>query len=114
MASRSTTSRREGRGFQRFRIECDVQYRVIGNDVSGSGKTLNMSRSGVLLAIDRLLSPGLRVEVQIDWPVRAAGRVPMKLVIKGRIVRSQKNHVVVAGMTISWYEFHTVADQSAP
>jgi hypothetical protein len=113
MASTSTTSRRERRGFQRFRIECEVQYRVIGIDLSGSGKTLNMSRNGVLLAIDRLLSPGLRVEVEIDWPVRVAGKIPMKLAIKGRIVRSQKNHVVVAGMTISWYEFRTVADQSA-
>jgi len=113
MASTSTTNRKDRRGFQRFRIECDVQYRVIGVDVSGSGKTLNMSRNGALLAIDRLLPPGLRVEVEIDWPVRLAGRVPMKLAIKGRIVRSQKNHVVVAGMTISWYEFRTVADQSA-
>ena len=112
MASTSTTSRRERRGFQRFRIECDVRYRVIGIDVSGSGKTLNMSRSGALLAVDRLLSPGLRVEVEIDWPVGVASRVPMKLVIKGRIVRSQKNHAVVVAMTISWYEFHTIADQS--
>ena len=112
MASTSTTSRRERRGFQRFSIECDVQYRVIGIDVSGSGKTLNLSRSGALLAIDRLLSPGLRVELEIDWPVRVAGRAPMKLAIKGRIVRSTKNHDVVVGMTISWHEFHTVADQS--
>lgn len=111
MASSSTTSRRERRGFQRFSIECDVQYRVIGIDVSGSGKTLNLSRSGALLAIDRLLSPGLRVEVEIDWPVRLAGRA-LKLAIKGRIIRSTKNHDAVVGMTISWHEFHTVADQS--
>jgi hypothetical protein len=74
---------------------------------------LHMSRSGVLLAIDRLLSPGLRVEVVVDWPVELAGKAPLKLVIKGRIVRSEENDVTVAGMTISTYEFHTASEQTA-
>jgi hypothetical protein len=29
------------------------------------------------------------------------------------IVRSKKNGVAVVAVTIAWYEFHTVSDQSA-
>ena len=72
-----------------------------------------MSRGGVLLAIDHILSPGLRVDVEVDWPVKLADKVPVKLVVRGTIVRSKKNGVAFAGVTISWYEFHTVSNQSA-
>jgi hypothetical protein len=109
MSSQPTTSQKERRAFQRFRIERGVHYRVIGIEISGSGKTVNMSRGGVLLAIDRILSPGLRVEVEVDWPVKLADKVPVKLVVRGTIVRSKKNGVAFAGVTISWYEFHTVS-----
>jgi hypothetical protein len=62
MSSEATTSQKERRAFQRYSIERGVHYRVIGIEISGSGKTVNMSRGGVLLAIDRVLACGLSVE----------------------------------------------------
>lgn len=113
MSSQRRTSQKERRAFQRYHIEHGVHYQVIGSEISGSGKTVNMSRGGVLLAIDRILPRGMSVEVQVDWPIRLADEDPVKLVIRGTIVRSKKNGVAFAGVTISWYEFHTASNQSA-
>jgi hypothetical protein len=113
MFSQPTTGQIERRAFQRYGIECGVHYRVIGIEISGSGKTVNMSRGGVLLAIDRILPRGTSVEVEVDWPVELSDRVPVKLVIRGKIVRSKKNGVALVGVTIAWYEFHPVSDQTA-
>jgi len=113
MSLQPTSGQKERRAFQRYGIEHGVHYRVIGIDVSGIGKTVNMSRGGILLAMDRVLACGLSVELEVDWPVRFADEDQVKLVIKGKIVRSKKNGVALVGLTIAWYEFHTVSDRSA-
>jgi hypothetical protein len=95
----------ERRAFQRFGIECKVHYKVMGIEICGSGKTVNVSRCGALLAIDRLLAAGLPVEVEMDWPAKTADGGSLKLILRGRIVRSQKNGVALAAMKISWYRF---------
>jgi hypothetical protein len=102
----------ERRTSLRFPIECDVHYRVIGRGTFegfSSGKTVNMSGNGILLTADRMLSPGLPVEVEIDWPVRRTDGAPLKLVVRGRIVRSEKNDVALAGVRISRYTFQTAS-----
>jgi hypothetical protein len=109
MSSQPTTTKRERRAFERFRIEHGVQYSVIGNEISGSGKTVNISRGGVLLAIDRVLACGLSVELEVDWPVRLANEDQVQLIIRGKIVWSKKNGVALTGVTIAWYEFHPVS-----
>jgi hypothetical protein len=68
-----------------------------------------MSGNGILLTADRMLSPGLPVEVEIDWPVRRTDGAPLKLVVRGRIVRSEKNDVALAGVRISRYTFQTAS-----
>jgi hypothetical protein len=113
MSSQLTTRQRERRAFQRFQIEHGVRYRVMGIEITGNGKTVNISRGGALLAIDRILPHGLSVEVEVEWPVRLADEDPVKLVIRGKIVRSKKNGVALVGVTIAWYEFHPVSDQTA-
>jgi hypothetical protein len=92
----------ERRSSQRFLIECDVRYRVLKIEEFGSGKTVNMSASGILITTDRVLSPGLLVEVEIDWPVKAADGVPLKLFVQGQIVRS---NVALASVKILRYTF---------
>jgi len=96
-------------------MECHVRYRVIRREAFEAfcnGKTINMSGSGVLLITDRVLPPGLLVEVEIDWPVKLAESVPLKMVVKGKVVRSVKEDVALAGVKILRYAFRTagVAD----
>jgi hypothetical protein len=76
---------------------------------SGRGKTLNISSNGILVTTDRVLAPGLRLEVEVDWPAKLDGRVSLKLVVQGKIVRSTKNDVAVAGVKISRHTFHTAS-----
>jgi hypothetical protein len=76
---------------------------------SGIGRTVNISSSGVLVAIDRVLSPRSRVEIEMDWPAKLDNAVSIKLVISGRVVRSKEGEVALAGVKIVRHAFHTVS-----
>jgi hypothetical protein len=100
----------ERRASPRFLIECDVRYRIVGGSVSkplGVGRTVNMSSGGLLFTTERLLSPGLRVEIEMDWPVERDEGVTQKLIIMGQIVRSETRTVSLAGVKISRHAFQT-------
>jgi PilZ domain len=103
----------ELRANNRFPIECDVRYKTaLGRyaDHIGSGKTINMSSSGVLFTAEGLLSPGARLELCISWPVRLDGKCALQLVAKGRVVRSGRHF---AAVHIYQHEFRTLRLSSA-
>jgi hypothetical protein len=97
------------RSAQRFTILCELEYRVLGlgHAEGGSGITVDMSSSGLLLATDRVLSPGLKVELQIHWPAKLDGRVRLKLVVFGKVIRVASEGAMQAGVRIERYEFRT-------
>jgi hypothetical protein len=99
----------ERRASKRFLVVYDFRYRVVGVEVFSRGKTVNMSTGGMLLAIDRVLSAGLLVEVEIDWPVKLADKVSLMLVVQGEIVHSEKNDVALAGVKILRHTFRTAS-----
>jgi hypothetical protein len=112
VSSKPTNDPLERRSSRRFPVLCDVRYRVISDgafEEFSSGKTLNTSSCGVLIATDRVRSPGLRVEVEVDWPVKLDDGASMKLVIMGRVVRSTKNDVALVGVKILRHTFHTAS-----
>jgi PilZ domain-containing protein len=78
-------------------------------DVSGTGRTVNISSGGILIVTDRPLSRGMRLEIEVDWPVIAADEGSLKLSIQGQIVRSKKNDVALAGVKILSHTFHTTS-----
>jgi hypothetical protein len=95
------------RSKRRFSIAQDVKYRLLYGDrigEAGTGKTLNISSGGVCFTTDSQLSPGLPVELAIQWPALLRGTVPLRLVTYGIVVRSW-NHSAVS--TIDRYEFRT-------
>jgi hypothetical protein len=49
-----------------------------------------------LFTADQTLTHGTRVEVEVDWPVKLDGKVPLKLVIQGSVVRLEKRSVALA------------------
>jgi hypothetical protein len=51
----------------------------------------------------------MRVEVEVDWPVKLDDQVPMKLVVSARVVRSKEDDVALAGVKILRYTFHTAS-----
>ena len=95
------------RGADRFPIEREVRFKVFNRkttDEVGIGKTLNMSSNGVLFTTDRHLLAGKRLEISINWPAQLNSTVALKLVARGRIVRSEEG---VAAIEIHQYEFRT-------
>src|SRR5436190_12581120 len=69
----------------------EVRYSVVvrGRPVeNGSGRTIEMSSSGLSFTANTPLSIGQRLEVSIDWPVPLDGGVRLQIVAWGGVVRS--------------------------
>ena len=88
-------------------MDREVRFRVLtrkSGEEAGTGKTINMSSSGVLFVTDQMLLPGRRLEISISWPAQLNNACPLKLVAKGRIVRVEDGRTAVE---IQQYEFRT-------
>jgi hypothetical protein len=106
MAER-TSSPRERRQSERFPMQRDVRYQVLakrGAEEKGEGKTINISSRGVLFTCPRDLQPGKRVRLCINWPVPLNDKCALKLVARGRVVRSEEGR---AAIEIQHHEFRT-------
>ncbi len=90
----------------RFPIEQEVRYKVFSRTTIevGTGRTVNMSSNGVLFTTERMLVPGERLEVSVNWPAHLDNKCPLKLVTTGRVVRSDQGRAAIA---IERYEFRT-------
>jgi hypothetical protein len=92
----------------RFPIERDVRYRVLGkrglND-EGTGTTVNISSNGVLFSTDSELQAGGRIELSISWPAQLDNRCFLRLVARGRVARVDPDGGIA--VEIQQYEFRT-------
>ena len=86
------------RSHQRYPIILEVDYKLLHRgrvDSQGSGRTRNMCSGGVLLDTEHALPKGSLIELMIHWPFLLEGVCPLKLVMQGRIVRSDKRGVAI-------------------
>ncbi len=107
--SEMTETNTDRRSSDRFTIERELRYKVLNKksgDETGSGKTVNVSSSGVLFTTEQMLLPGRRVEVSISWPAQLNNKCALRLVARGRVVRFDNGK---AAMEIQQYEFKTQA-----
>src|SRR5215813_14569398 len=82
---------RERRIKRRFRIEQEVRYKMLyGQRIAetGTGKTVNISSGGVWFTTENTLTPGMPVELSMNWPVLLNDSCPMKLMIYGCVIRT--------------------------
>ena len=103
----------ERRAADRFPIERELRYRILGKRGSaeeGIGKTINISSNGVLFTTDKILVPGKRIEVAISWPAQLDNRCLLKLVARGKISRLEQGR---AAVEILQYEFRTAGRGAA-
>jgi hypothetical protein len=63
-----------------------------------------MSSNGVRFTPDGQLTPGRRVELAISWPAQLNSKVALKLVARGRVMRSEDG---MAAVEIQQHEFRT-------
>lgn len=88
-------------------MERHVRYQVVskrGSEDAGEGKTVNVSSCGVLFTCRHDLQPGRRVKLWISWPVPLNDKCALKLVVRGRVVRSEEGR---AAIEIQQHEFRT-------
>jgi hypothetical protein len=97
---------------RRYLVTLPLDYRTYEVGVSGigevretgSGRTLNISSSGVLFEADRTLREGMDAALSIAWPATLSKSVGLTLRVKGRIVRADQNRAI---LKMEGYEFHT-------
>src|ERR1700674_3736059 len=102
---RHTLRAGDRRSQRRYAIAADLEYRVIcGCQViqTGMGRTVNLSKSGILFESEQMLPAGTEMEVSIAWPVRLRDTVALNLCVSGQIAWSlAERHA----LTILRYEF---------
>jgi PilZ domain len=96
----------ERRASTRFPLTLDVRYTVWGRQAedAGSGRTIDLSSSGLSFIADRPLSVGQKLDVCIDWPALLDGNVQLQLMISGVVVRTKET---VTALQIRRHEFKT-------
>ena len=65
---------------------------------------MNINRGGVLVSSQHEISVGERMELNIEWPSLLYGRVPLRFVTVGKVVRCDASGFAV---TLVRYEFRT-------
>ena len=98
---------RDRRTKRRFQIEQEIRYKMLyGQRIAetGTGKTLNISSGGVCFTTETMLTPGMPIELSMNWPVLLNDSCPMKLMIYGCVIRTGDKGAAVA---IERYEFRT-------
>lgn len=99
----------ERRHKARFPIHRELKYRLMQDGrilEAGLGQTVNICSGGVAFSLDRELATGTFIELSISWPVLLDNGTPMRLVIFGRVLRSDEG---VSACTVDKYEFRTQA-----
>ena len=94
---------------RRYPITQKIEYKLLSNleiERCGIGRTVSVSRSGIFFEGSDPLPAGSLVEVLMDWPFLKRGKSQVKLVMRGRVTRSDGKHVAVR---VSRYEFSTRA-----
>ncbi len=95
------------RARRRFAIGREIRYRVMENErgvATGTGNTIDISSRGVSFATGRRLATGAFAELSISWPAALDNNLPLRLIVYGRITRSDEGRAV---STIERYEFRT-------
>ncbi len=99
----------ERRAKARFPIHRELRYKVLEDNAiiaAGIGRTVDISSSGLAFDIDQTVKPGAFIELSISWPVLLDESCPMRMIVFGRVLRSDFPKTVC---TVDKYEFRTQA-----
>jgi hypothetical protein len=106
--------RGDRRDDRRYKLTLDLRWKLVRRRKvleSGSGRTLDVSSSGVFFEAGRPLPVGLNVEISISWPALLHDTAPMQLVVSGKIVRVEG---LRAAVRMVQHEFRTAGAAGEP
>ncbi len=91
----------------RYRLNLSVRFGSsgAGSSLSGEGTIVNMSSGGALIASGDQPLVGELVEMRIEWPSLLDGRIPLQLIVLGRILRRGPSRFAAA---FERHEFRTM------
>lgn len=103
----------ERRAKTRYPIELTLSYQTldVNAPVSGVGRSMDMSSSGLLVSCPNQIPEGTILKITIDWPTLLNGATPLQLVTIGKVARSDAATFAVA---LESYEFRTTRRRSEP
>jgi hypothetical protein len=107
LSTNTTLQSWERRFSPRFGLTLEISYTVADRGVplnTGSGRTIDLSSSGLNFAADRPLLTGQNLGVSIDWPALLNGDIRLQLIVSGVVVRSNGTATAVQ---ILRHEFRT-------
>lgn len=90
----------------RFPVALPLRYKATTQEMAlvGTGRTVFMNSTQVTFATEQVLEQGMNIELSVVWPVLLDGRVRLKLIVHGIIVRSEG---LMAAAKIVKYYFRT-------
>lgn len=100
----------ERRGAPRFELELDLTYRIMMRGVrilEGTGKTKNISTSGILFWAHASPQVGARLEVLVEWPAASPGEKRIVLQGFGSVVRCEGN---ICALRMARFSLQPVAE----
>lgn len=88
-----------------YPIQLELEYRVADPSFSaiGIGRTVSLSSRYIRFEAERLLPPGLDIEVRIQWPAILNNTVGLTLRVKGQTIDAGHTSVIA----VSRYEFYS-------
>ena len=100
-------SRTDQRLHRRYPIALKVEYKLLNKGKTerlGSGLTVNISSGGIFFEPDEPLPAHGRIELVLEWPFLLERVCALKLVVRGRIVRSEAKGIAIESRQ---HEFRT-------
>jgi hypothetical protein len=92
----------------RYDISLDLRWQLVHRRrviLSGTGRTLDLSRGGIRFDAGQRLPVDLAIELAIAWPTLPQSLRKMQLLVSGRIVRTSGTQVAIR---MSQHVFRTV------
>jgi len=101
----------ERRSAVRYPIVLNARYHAVRKRSSGggTGRTVDISSGGLLIASEHKIPVGVRLEVTVEWPALLDGAVELVLVTTGAVVRARGSSFA---LELSRYEFRTTKRKS--
>lgn len=99
--------RTDQRAHRRYPIGLEVEYKLLSKgrfERLGSGRTLNVSSGGACFKSNHTLPSKGAIELVMSWPLLLEGVCPLKLIMRGRIVRNDGQRVAIQA---KYHEFKT-------
>ena len=99
------------RADRRYEFEMPLHFSCDGGKLrsGGSGCTKDLCRKGILFVSDNPPPADTDVELRIEWPFLLQNVCPLELLVKGRVLRSDRRGTVIRMKT---YEFRTCGTKS--